>query len=189
MKPVRSAGFTLLEILLVLVVMGLIATSVAPRLSIGSSGRDLQLSTDRLVTLSKAAHQSALVEGRSLGLRLLQDDKSQRLSYQFMTLNKGKWQALKKHSMLREVVLPADLSMTIKDGASFWREAIEYETTSNDFLIDIAEKAIAKPDIYFWSSGEISPVQAMLCINSGKLCREVVFEETGEVYDREPMEG
>ena len=189
----KTAGFTLLEIMLVLVLMGLAATMVMPRLSIGSSVQDLRIASERLLTLSQMAQQQALSEGRSIGLSFAQDENSKQYRYQFMTFQKGEWATISRHRILREVELSTDLTLSFEPGDSFWQEALEYEDSSDSLLEEVVTENKAKPDIYFWSSGEVSPARIQLCLISAnnrtsKECREVLYEETGEIVDREPME-
>ncbi|OED41013.1 type II secretion system protein GspH [Endozoicomonas sp. (ex Bugula neritina AB1)] len=192
----RAAGFTLLEILLVLVLMGLAATMVMPRLSIGSSAQDLNIASERLLTLSQMAQQLALTEGRSIGLSVTRNEKSKEFSYEFLILTKGEWTPVKNHRILRGVNLSSDLTLRVEPGDSFWKEALAYEETSGSLLEDVVTEAKAKPNVYFWSSGEVTPARIRLCLVNGangkqniNQCREVLFEETGEVVGREFMEG
>ena len=184
-----SAGFTLLEILLVLVLMGLAVTMVMPRLATGSGAQDLRIASERVLTLSRAAQQMAMTQGNSLGLRISQDEKNKTVSYEFLRLSKGDWVSVERNRILREVTLSDDLIMKLVPGASFWQEALDYEESSDTLLENLVTEARVNPDIYFWSSGELSPARLQLCIVKTIQCREVVFEETGEVSERELQEG
>jgi general secretion pathway protein H len=66
----RSKGFTLIEILVVLVIMTVIISLAV--LSIGTTGRDTQLDEEsrRIEGLVDILHERALLEGRDFGLRI-----------------------------------------------------------------------------------------------------------------------
>jgi general secretion pathway protein H len=66
----RSKGFTLIEILVVLVIMAVIISIAV--LSIGTTGRDTQLDEEsrRIEGLVDILHERALLEGRDFGLRI-----------------------------------------------------------------------------------------------------------------------
>jgi general secretion pathway protein H len=66
----RSKGFTLIEILVVLVIMAVVISLAV--LSIGTTGRDPQLDEEsrRIQGLVDMLHERALLEGRDFGLRI-----------------------------------------------------------------------------------------------------------------------
>ena len=66
----RSKGFTLVEILVVVVIMAVVIALAV--LSIGTTGRDSQLDEEsrRIEGLVDILHERALLEGRDFGLRI-----------------------------------------------------------------------------------------------------------------------
>lgn len=184
-----NTGFTLLEILLVLVLMGLAATLIMPRLSIGSGAQDLRVASERLLTLSQVAQQLAMTEGHSIGLSIDRDKKSQRYRYEFLTQQKSEWVVIARHRLLRGVQLPTDFTLSLEAGDSFWQEALDYEADSDSLLEEVVTEASVRPDIYFWSSGEVTPSRIHLCLANNEQCREILYEETGEIIDREFVQG
>ena len=66
----RSKGFTLIEILVVLVIMAVVISLAV--LSFGTTGRDAQLDEEsrRIQGLVDILHERALLEGRDFGLRI-----------------------------------------------------------------------------------------------------------------------
>ncbi len=83
----QAAGFTLLEILVVIFIIGVLATFVS--LKIGSRALDdrLQTESERFEQLVKLAQEESQVKGVPIGLRFTTG------GYQFLALNdKGQWQ-------------------------------------------------------------------------------------------------
>ncbi|MRI32230.1 type II secretion system protein GspH [Endozoicomonas sp. OPT23] len=181
-----NKGFTLLEIMLVLVLLSLAASVIIPRLPSGSSGSDLYQQSEKFAALARAANQQALLEGKTLGLKLTSDN-----DYEFMLLADKGWEKLGKNRLFRPVSLPKDIQLTYSAGDSFWREALEYEQDdSNSIYFPDDEQAAKQPDIIFWSSGEISPSNVSFCLGKSETnCQWVVLEETGEVLVKENLNG
>ena len=194
LKQHSAAGFTLLEVMLVLVLMGLAINMVVPRMSGGTDGQGLRIASERLQVQAQAAHRTALLEGQTIGLRFFQDEQNQAFHYGFLTYRQDQWMPVKQQRLLREITLPDDLTLQMTPGASFWREALDYESSKDDLLEQMVTEAEIEPDIVFWSSGEISPARIQLCkkkegIERSQFCQEVVLEETGEVYAPDVLEG
>ena len=64
----RRAGFTLLELILVLALLGIAVAVVTPRLSGFASGRTFDSETRRLLALTHAGRSRAIAEGRPIVL-------------------------------------------------------------------------------------------------------------------------
>ena len=68
-----TAGFSLLEVLVVVFIIGILATMFT--LSVGVTGGDRQLDTevDRLIAVIALANEEAVIQGREIGLRITSD--------------------------------------------------------------------------------------------------------------------
>ena len=86
----RSRGFTLVEILVVVVIMAVVISLAV--LSIGVTGRDSQLDEEsrRIEGLVDILHERALLEGRDFGLRI------EPTAYEFVVYdpNRDRWLTL-----------------------------------------------------------------------------------------------
>lgn len=100
MATLRTKGFTLFEILVVLALIGIMLGIVAPRLSrdVGVSARHEGL---RLMALLKAARMQAIVTGRPYRITF------HRHGYNFSTLNGRGHFVAAKGGLLRPRTLPA----------------------------------------------------------------------------------
>jgi general secretion pathway protein H len=109
-RPVRSKGFTLVEILVVLVIMALIISIAV--LSIGTTGRDQQLDeeTRRIQGLVDLLHERALLEGRDFGLRI------EPTAYEFVvySADRDRWLTLTDESEFRRRDLPKGVTFELE---------------------------------------------------------------------------
>ena len=98
MAKIASRGFSLLELLVVVVIIGILASMFT--LSVGLSGgdRDLEREADRMQALLELASEDAVFQGRELGLRFYPD------GYEFSQLdpNENEWRVMGNDPLLRE---------------------------------------------------------------------------------------
>jgi general secretion pathway protein H len=88
-----TTGFTLLEILLVVLIIGIVSSLLVMSTSTSGSSRKLQQEAERLVALLQYARQQAILENRLYGLQL------QHRGYQFMVYQNRNWQVAEQTTM------------------------------------------------------------------------------------------
>ena len=88
-----ATGFTLLEILLVVLIIGIVSSLLVMSISTSGSSRQLQQEAKRLVALMQYARQQAIMENRLYGLQL------QPHGYQFMVYQNRNWQAAEQTAL------------------------------------------------------------------------------------------
>jgi general secretion pathway protein H len=136
----RLTGFTLLELLVVLVIVGITLSFAV--LSLGlRSDKDIVLEESRrIAALMQLASDEAVVQGRELAMQFDGD------SYRFLLLdNKNRWQAIEADEVLRERSLP---------------EGMQAELVVEG--VGKSSATAAGSLVYFYSSGEVSPFQLSL---------------------------
>lgn len=140
--PVRSrhAGFTLIEILVVLVVVGLLAALAVFTMGGSSQQRELENQVRELFLLMQTASEQAVLNNLELGLRLEED------GYQFVALQDqtGDWKASGER-MFRARSLPEWLTVT--------------EFIESDAPRMASPEDRLRPDVVFFSSGETTPFE------------------------------
>jgi general secretion pathway protein H len=105
----RHAGFTLIEILVVVLIIGIISLGVL--LSVTLTGRDHELETesDRLLGLVNYAREQAELQTREYGLIFHQD------GYQFLAYDarRARWREVYEDEALRQRKLPDGLDVAL----------------------------------------------------------------------------
>jgi general secretion pathway protein H len=134
-QPCASSGFTLIEILVVVVILGVLAGAVT--LAIGGVGGERQLArqAEQLRALLGYACEHAELGGRDIGISM---DKR---GYRFSRLNHTNW-------------LPAD---TDELRPRAWLEGTDARLTRDGLDIQIAEDSPDKPQLVCFASGELTP--------------------------------
>lgn len=105
----NSRGFTLIEMLVVVVIIAITATLVV--LSVGVTGRDgpLEKESERLYALTKYAREKAELQTREFGLFFHDND------YEFLTYDarKALWRSIEEDESLRLRQLPEGLTLRL----------------------------------------------------------------------------
>jgi general secretion pathway protein H len=148
---VRSKGFTLVEILVVVVIMAVIIALAV--LSIGVTGRDAQLDeeTRRIEGLVGMLHERALLEGRDFGLRI------EPTAYEFVAYDatRDRWLTMDQEHEFRHRDLPKGLSFQLElDSQVVVIKAIDRNLPSGDPL--------PNPQVAIAASGEGTPFRLTL---------------------------
>jgi general secretion pathway protein H len=106
----RSKGFTLVEILVVVVIIAIVVSLAV--LSIGVTGRDSQLDEEsrRIEGLVGLLHERALLEGRDFGMRI------EPTAYEFVVYDprRDRWKTLDQEHEFRHRDLPKGLSFQLQ---------------------------------------------------------------------------
>lgn len=166
----KHQGFTLLELILVIAVIGLIVSVVSYNV-IGSDPADeVEQETRKLQVLFDMASDYAVLNQRQLGLRI--DDEE--MTYEFVVLSdEQKWQALDTQAIFALHELPEFVSLElVLDDLPWQNEDSLFDTTVFDENLSVSDEGVEigneedieppPPQILLLSSGEITPFELRL---------------------------
>jgi len=132
-------GFTLIEILVVVVIIGVV--SAGAMLSLGVLGKDRQIDTERerLEVLLRIVREEAAMQGREYGVRGFIG------GYEFVVYEprSGQWERVAEDRTLRRRRLPEGLEMALR-------------VEGKPIVLPCAEAKDATPQIMLFSSGELN---------------------------------
>jgi len=155
-KPPAPAGFTLLEVLVVLVIISVIVGFAV--LSIDTGPEELRHEGSRLASLLELASEEAVMNGRECRVVL------RRHGYSFEQLREGKWQSA-EDELFRARQLPSDISLQL---------FLENQEVA---LNDEAKPETAKSGaLLLLSSGEITPFELTV---TGAVTGKVTIRSNG----------
>jgi general secretion pathway protein H len=137
----QHAGFTLLELMVVLVLIGIIFSFAMLSLGGDDVAELMEQETRRLVTLLDMASDEAVLRGEELAVHFTD------AGYSFMALQQDGWNELVGDPLLKPRVLPAgiDLQLEIEEEPPLLGES---EAEDDDRPV---------PQVYILSSGEMTP--------------------------------
>ncbi|HID49814.1 MAG TPA: type II secretion system protein GspH [Chromatiales bacterium] len=134
----RHSGFTLLEILVVLVLLGIVL-SVAVLSAGGDAGRQLEQEVRRMAELIRLAQEEAVLNGNELAIRFYPD------GYAFERLEDKDWLPLQGSNLFKRRQFDSGVKLEVRqDGVA----------------VDLQEKDTGR--ILLQSSGEMTPFELFL---------------------------
>ena len=194
----QQAGFSLLELIIVLVIIGIIVAAITMSIA-DTRGDNLRFEARRLSARISLAFDEAILTNQEYGIEIEGD------RYRFLVLDEDNWQAIgaEDERQLVEQKLPEGMEIQLRvDGLfadfngklneqgvsqlfSEYEEGSEAINNSNangeDDDVEIDKKL--RPQIYLMSSGELNPFTLMIGyeINSGS--EEPVFYKITASYN------
>jgi general secretion pathway protein H len=137
-------GFTLLEIMVVLVLIGIIFSFAVLSVSRNDQDEAMKRETHRLATLIDMANDEAVIRGQEFAIHFTEH------GYAFLVLQIEGWQELQDDRLLKSYKLPEGISVRIE---------VEGEPPGLGQPDKKAEDT-RTPQVYILSSGEMTPFSA-----------------------------
>ncbi len=154
----RAAGFTLIEVLVVIVIVGVLALAVTLAVG-GSAERRLRGEAERFAALVAHACTQAELGGRDIGIAVLAG------GYRFNRFDTEGWQPLPDAGELRRRVWPEGLTAELgRDGRPLARS-----------------EAGDRPQLVCFASGELTPFDLVLRLGDAGQAQRVRGESDGAV--------
>jgi len=172
--PLRGAGFSLLELLVVIFIIGILATMFT--LSVGILGSDSELDeeTGRLQALLDLAREEAVTRGREFGVHfypggyefaIYEEDFIEYYDPEDETQDQSEWTVLRIGTMLRPRTLPDSVVIELEiDGREIVldekNESLSDESGDEPGAepgADVEENDRYRPQILLFSTGDMSP--------------------------------
>lgn len=153
----RQRGFTLIEVMVVVVIVGIMSAVVLMSLNLVGNDRQVRQEARRLASLVELAADEALLQGRELGLEFTTS------GYRFVEFDPygAQWHAVAGDELLRERRLPEGLRfyLYIEDKPVTLREQPAITARDDE---DSGPRTDYAPHALLMSSGEITPFELML---------------------------
>lgn len=166
----HNNGFTMIEILVVLIVVGLLAALAVANIGGNQQKREMDNAVSQMFLLMQSANEQAVLDNSEIGLKLKEQ------AYRFMRFDDltGEWVPMKDR-MFRSYRYPEWLVVT-----DIIEDDLPRLTTDEDQ---------ERPDIVFFSSGELTPFEMEFTIGSDTdLMYRIYTNETGELDWLQPGE-
>lgn len=155
-RRLKLRGFTLIEILVVIIIVGIVSAIALLSFGVLGDDRNLQREARRLSSLIQLANDEATLQGRDYGLEIL------RAGYRFVEFDPllTQWNEVVGDEILRPRPLETDMEfeLFIEDRSILLEEeASKTERDEDETKRDLTEEYI--PHVLILSSGDMTPFE------------------------------
>ena len=177
-RPRYGSGFTLIEVMVVVTIIGIISAVVV--LSLGNLGDDRELQTEarRITLLIEMASDEATLQGRDFGLEFLQT------GYRFVEYDAltGQWSEVFGDELmrLRQLAQDTEFDLFLED-RRILLDIDAADSAQNDDADDNYLRQDYLPHILILSSGDITPFRLEIVRNTDRARVALGVSASGEI--------
>jgi general secretion pathway protein H len=164
----RASGFTLLEVLVVVVIIGIISSMAVVSIRVLGGDHEMDQEVTRLAAVIRQAREESMLQGRDVGLRL--DARG----YDFLRYDTRteRWVAVWDDPLLRERALPDGVGLELR---------LESRTVALTAREAPTDRQAVSPQIVVQASGDLVPFEILLRREGTEEVRRVVGAADGHV--------
>ncbi|MEC6899955.1 type II secretion system minor pseudopilin GspH [Photobacterium piscicola] len=175
----RNAGFTLIEIMLVLVLLATSAVAVVSTLP-NNKRDEVKEQAQRFHHLAQLLGEDAMLNGVDYGIRI------EPHQYHFLKLTQNGWQPLEDVKFFTDVKLEAGITTTVAIGGAWKDKDRLFKSDSMFKNDDIFKKSDQEqkqlpPQIVVMASGEYTPFTVSFEVDKQHQFWQVVADEVGNL--------
>lgn len=176
----RTHGFTLIEILVAVLIIGIVMSVAVLSLSLAGDDREVRKETRRLMSLIEVAQTDAMMQGREFGIEFMSG------AYRFVELDPeyGRWVEPPGDDSLKLWQLPEDYEVTLFIEDKEIQLDPEPKPLASDDREPLAEYL---PHLFVFSSGDSTPFQLVITRRSDGVAAAIEGDLLGnlDVIDAE----
>ncbi|MGH8267182.1 MAG: type II secretion system minor pseudopilin GspH [Steroidobacteraceae bacterium] len=167
-----TAGFTLIEILVVVLIIGVVSAGMLLSVSLTGRDRDLERESERLLTLMNYAREQAELQTREYGI-LFQEDGYEFLAYD---VYRGAWRDVFEDDALGARQLPDGLD-------------VKLSVEARPVVLRRPQNAQDKtPQVMIFSDGDLTTFAASLERDGGLRSITVTQDDQGQIVEQPMVE-
>ena len=183
----RSRGFTLVEILVVVVIIGVISAGAVLAVSVIGQDRELEHETERLVGLLNYAKEQAELQTRELGVECTEH------GYNFLAFDprRGLWDDILEDDALRNRELPDGLELgLVVEGRPVALNKPKQKNKTKDKTKDkkdtddkegLKKAKLRQPDLMIFSNGDLTSFELSLARQGTDRKATLMADEQGRI--------
>ncbi len=158
----KNDGFSLIEILVVVVILAIVSTVALMSLGVLGDDRELRTEARRMQTLLEIAQDEAILQGREFGMEIMLD------SFRFVEFNPftNEWSVIVGDDTLRLRRLPEDVEFDLLlEDRTVELELDPAEINTNEDAANRNPEEDYSPHLLIFSSGDMSPFELRITRN------------------------
>jgi general secretion pathway protein H len=180
----RARGFTLIELMVVVLIVGLLAAATVISISITGRDSELEKESERAFSLVKYAREKAELQTREFGLYCGESN------YEFLTYDprKGYWRSIEEDESLRLRELPDGLKLRlVVEGREVVLKAPDNTKKTDEQLKKALKERV--PHVIIYSNGDLTPFKLVVLREDPSRSVTIASTDDGTIKADDMVEG